>query len=392
MRKVSLLLLLMFFSINANTSISSAQVASFDFLINDGELIYNTIETWTDDGSFDPFGISKQLVITTTETVIVESLSDTSVKLVKKYDNEVFASSQELNNINYNPVKNGLVFLDVDGFLLGTDNTTLDYQLERFVDKSTGERTRVINPLGADIIGIVSYYDSTDVYNFIWSSQLLGKVGSITNLINFDVVNYSLGFVVDENYVVSEVGDYQGRKTWVIEYNTIPSGYTTFIDKMEYDQESGLLLRTTFEYNINGEYFIEEKSLTSGIDLIDDGDPVVEALDDITVNSFDPITISFNVTEGYFSSYTLFQNETVVETSDIKLVLSFTVTPTSGKTSYTLEVTDKLGHKGSATVIITYDVDYVRSDEADANYPFVVFSPIIFIYLKKKYKKIRVSV
>lgn len=213
MRKVSLLLLLMFFSINANTSISSAQVASFDFLINDGELIYNTIETWTDDGSFDPFGISKQLVITTTETVIVESLSDTSVKLVKKYDNEVFASSQELNNINYNPVKNGLVFLDVDGFLLGTDNTTLDYQLERFVDKSTGERTRVINPLGADIIGIVSYYDSTDVYNFIWSSQLLGKVGSITNLINFDVVNYSLGFVVDENYVVSEVGDYQGRKT-----------------------------------------------------------------------------------------------------------------------------------------------------------------------------------
>lgn len=161
---------------------------------------------------------------------------------------------------------------------------------------------------------------------------------------------------------------------------------------MEYDQESGLLLRTTFEYNINGEYFIEEKSLTSGIDLIDDGDPVVEALDDITVNSFDPITISFNVTEGYFSSYTLFQNETVVETSDIKLVLSFTVTPTSGKTSYTLEVTDKLGHKGSSTVIITYDVDYVRSDEADTNYPFVVFSPIIFIYLKKKYKKIRVSV
>lgn len=386
MRRVSLFLVILIFPIGCNSDISSADTSAFKFLINDGELTYSTIMNYSIDGLFDPNGISKQFDITSTVTVIVESLSETTVKFNNIYDSEVLISEQERDNITYYPVINGLQYYGEPDILLGTDNSTLDYQIEQYVDKTNGDILSVVNPLNSERVIIVSYYDSTSVDSYLWLSHLFDLARLCNVVFNVDVVNYPYDDSAGGVYMTTEEGEYQGRKTWIAEYHGLSDEISTSIRISEYDQESGLLVKSILEYKDDLEHYLMINYLTSGIDLVDDGDPVVQAEDDITVNSFDPITITFNVIENYFSSYTFYQNGIVYETSDEKLVLSFIITPTIGITSYTLEIIDQLGYTGNATINIIYDESYVDEDLTEVgflNFSFWMISPIILVFLKK---------
>ena len=87
--------------------------------------------------------------------------------------------------------------------------------------------------------------------------------------------------------------------------------------------------------------------------IIDDGYPQVSAPPGKIVNSSNPVTITFIGNDTHYDHHNLYQNGTLYETNTT-LEWNFILTPTTGNTTWTFEITDSLGYSNNASTWLKY--------------------------------------
>jgi hypothetical protein len=336
----------------------SASASSALFLIPDGTIVVHEDIFWLTEAASDPNGIEWILDYSITEEIIVTSLSSSIVKFEKENTLSINDAYQKRASVIYRPTHYGLKFLDEDYYELAGDNSsTLTYSLTRNVNKHTGERVLAQNPYGSTYVILLAYYDNDQVYRYTWDyAASFGDVGSLTNVFDVNATDWEIGDIVDEDFTVSGEDQLQGYETWVLERNSIPEGYTEYRSHFEYEKTSGFYVEgeiaasKTDDFYYWYSFYIED--LTG---VIDDGYPEVSAPPGQLVDSSDPVMIIFQGIDNHFDYYNLYQNGTLYETSDIlRSEWNFSLTPTSGNTTWTFEIVDTLGYSANATTWLLY--------------------------------------
>ncbi|MFX1508608.1 MAG: hypothetical protein ACFFDC_21205 [Promethearchaeota archaeon] len=167
----------------------------------------------------------------------------------------------------------------------------------------------------------------------------------------------------NQNFIVTNVGQFNQLNTWVLEAQTQNRYKLTYHNEAEYDQNTGLLIRHDF-WESEKDYEMEAHIWISDFgNLIDNGNPSIISPAGKIVWSMEPIVILFDVLENHFESYNFYRNTTLIESNNVsKQDWNFTVTPTSGNTTYTLEIKDTLGFSENGTTWIKFST--VRTSTA----------------------------
>lgn len=336
-----------------------AEAGSDLFLIPDGTIIYQEDVFWRSEAASSDDGIEWVMDYKIIEEMVITSLSDSIVKFEKEYTISVNDAYQKRDSITYDASHYGFIFLDDDYYELSAKNSSsLTFSLTRNVNKQTGERVLAQNPYGATHVILLAFYDFSELYEVTLDFAVsFGDVGSLTNIFDVNATDWQIGDIIYDNFTVSGENVIKGYETWVLELNTIPEGYSEYSSVSEYEKTSGLYVKSTILASKTDELHYERShQILDLTGVIDDGYPVVSAPSGQIVDSLAPTVIIFQGSDTHFDHYNLYRNQTLFETNDVSRTdWSFSLTPTSGNTSWTFEIVDSLGYSTNATTWLLYE-------------------------------------